>query len=273
MKQSFAETLVAALKIGGIQRDVVAASRDEVLEYIASTIGLPEGVCRESLKHELFKREGDGSTGLGYGWAFPHARWIPKLDVPVAAVLILRTPVDWLAFDRRPVHTLLVRVCRDPAASTVLAAGITTLAQRWRKDGQVPATDEGILQQASELLGPGRWPTSERSRPEPAISENTAQLEATLDVEGLHVRVAMAIAGAVRHLDASLAIEVLSGPGGSRVGSVLYFEQGASPMDLMHVPIPQNATLRITCSGRDAATAAEAVRERLKFSELRGPSV
>ncbi|THB65960.1 MAG: PTS IIA-like nitrogen-regulatory protein PtsN [Gammaproteobacteria bacterium] len=53
----------------------------------------------------LINREKLGSTGLGKGIAIPHAR-ISEIDEAVAALVKLKTPVDYDAIDSKPVDIL-----------------------------------------------------------------------------------------------------------------------------------------------------------------------
>jgi PTS system nitrogen regulatory IIA component len=52
-------------------------------------------------------RENLGSTGLGKGFALPHAR-LSRLSAPFALFVRLSKPIDFSAIDERPVDLLIL---------------------------------------------------------------------------------------------------------------------------------------------------------------------
>lgn len=96
------------LKPAAIKLDGDFANRKKVLQSIASLLdngasGDSDDTSRESeiFKH-LLERERLGSTGLGNGIAVPHCR-VAGLPEPRAAIIRLKTPIDFDAPDNQPV--------------------------------------------------------------------------------------------------------------------------------------------------------------------------
>jgi PTS system nitrogen regulatory IIA component len=113
-----APSLADALRIGGVHRDVPAASRDEVLAAIVEHTPMPESLDRELVTAMLVARETTSSSAVGEGIAIPHVRHPVVSPVAVATVSVsyLRTPLSFGARDGVPVHTLFMVV-----SPTVLA--------------------------------------------------------------------------------------------------------------------------------------------------------
>jgi len=100
------------LEVGGVHGDVDGKDKDEVLASIVHRLPLPAAVDREHLLAVLQAREAMGSTGIGDGIAIPHVRnpILLHVDRPLVALFLLRTPVDFEAIDRRPVHAVFLVV-------------------------------------------------------------------------------------------------------------------------------------------------------------------
>ena len=86
--------------------DVPANSRREALEELGALLGGQDQTAREAVAESLRAREQMGSTGVGGGIAFPHAR--PEF-VPSLRLAFLRTaaPVPFEALDGRPVDLFM----------------------------------------------------------------------------------------------------------------------------------------------------------------------
>jgi len=87
-----------------------ASSQREVFELVAGRLA-EKGVIqdRAALVGELERRETQGSTGVGYGVALPHAMLADAKQIAVAVVR-LGTALDWDAIDHEPVKLLVVIV-------------------------------------------------------------------------------------------------------------------------------------------------------------------
>jgi nitrogen PTS system EIIA component len=84
----------------------------------------------ETVQAALLAREQLGSTGLGAGFALPHAR-IEGLDTYLGLFLRLAKPVDFAAIDGKPVQ--LVFVLLIPSESTTPhVAALAAISRRFR---------------------------------------------------------------------------------------------------------------------------------------------
>ncbi len=84
----------------------------------------------ESVQTALLAREQLGSTGLGNGFALPHAR-IEGLDAYLGLFLRLSKPIDFASIDGKPVQ--LVFVLLIPAESpTPHVAALAAISRRFR---------------------------------------------------------------------------------------------------------------------------------------------
>jgi PTS system nitrogen regulatory IIA component len=109
-------SLGAALRRGGIHRDLQAADRDAALRALAECLPLPGAGDRELLIELLMSRESLGTTAVGGEIALPHPRQPIALGrrEPLAALGLLARGVDFGAPDGRPVRALLMLVSPTP---------------------------------------------------------------------------------------------------------------------------------------------------------------
>lgn len=87
--------------------DVTAASRDEVLNYLANKakeLNLASNTSAVLTKY--LAREDEGSTGMEQGIAIPHAQ-DESITKSAMLVLKLKQPVKWKTFDDKPVDTII----------------------------------------------------------------------------------------------------------------------------------------------------------------------
>lgn len=87
--------------------DVTAASRDEVLNYLANKakeLNLASNTSAVVTKY--LAREDEGSTGMEQGIAIPHAQ-DESITKSAMLVLKLKQPVKWKTFDDKPVDTII----------------------------------------------------------------------------------------------------------------------------------------------------------------------
>jgi PTS system nitrogen regulatory IIA component len=83
----------------------------------------------KSVEAALLAREQLGSTGLGAGFALPHAR-IEGLDTYLGLFVRLGRPLDFQAIDGKPVR--LVFVLLIPAETTSHVAALAAISRRFR---------------------------------------------------------------------------------------------------------------------------------------------
>ena len=81
----------------------------------------------------LIEREALGSTGLGNGFALPHAR-LPGLTRCFGLLARLARPIDYAAIDGRPVDVVVLLLTPTDDDTAHLAA-LSLVARRLRDDG------------------------------------------------------------------------------------------------------------------------------------------
>lgn len=113
--------LSGALKRGGIFYGVEGRNKKEALERVVGLIPLPSEADRPPLLEMLMARESLESTALGNGIAIPHVKNPLVLDTQeaMANLCFLKSPVDFGAFDGKPVSILFTLV--SPSVKTHLA--------------------------------------------------------------------------------------------------------------------------------------------------------
>lgn len=93
--------------LDGIELDLVARTKSEVLDHLARRAGAATGRSAGEIARALGDRERLGSTGVGSGVALPHAD-IRGLERPIALFARLAEPIDWDAIDDRPVDLVVI---------------------------------------------------------------------------------------------------------------------------------------------------------------------
>jgi PTS system nitrogen regulatory IIA component len=83
----------------------------------------------QAVEAALLAREQLGSTGLGAGFALPHAR-IDGLDTYLGLFVRLAKPLDFEAIDGKPVR--LVFVLLIPSETTSHVAALAAISRRFR---------------------------------------------------------------------------------------------------------------------------------------------
>ena len=89
-----------------VHLDIVLKDSTQALQFIAGTVGQTHGLDPAPIFRALSRREQAGSTGLGAGFAVPHAR-IPGIERPLTVLLRLGRPIDFKAPDHEPVLLML----------------------------------------------------------------------------------------------------------------------------------------------------------------------
>ena len=115
-----AESLVAALKQGGIHYGIEGPTVPEVMRSTVARLSVVPPESKPDLVAKLIERENLTSTGLGNGIAVPHPREPESLAIatPSIAACYLKQPVDFKALDGRPV--ILLFVLLSPSVRTHL---------------------------------------------------------------------------------------------------------------------------------------------------------
>jgi len=83
------------------------SDKTQLLQDLAGRAATALGLDRRTIFDALQSREALGSTGLGKGFALPHAR-LDALSEPFALFARLARPIDFAAIDERPVDLVIV---------------------------------------------------------------------------------------------------------------------------------------------------------------------
>ena len=104
--------LVDALLTGGIFYGLRGDDKATVLRAIVNSLAVPSNSDRESIAQLLLAREALGSTAIGDGIAIPHVRRPILLNTssPAISLCFLEKPVDFGAFDGKPVFAIFLVV-------------------------------------------------------------------------------------------------------------------------------------------------------------------
>ncbi len=94
------------LRPESIHIDVPLRDQVHAFEFMAHAIATRHGLEPGPVLRALWRREQAGSTGLGAGFAIPHAR-IAGIDRPLTLLLRARRPIEFKAIDREPVWLML----------------------------------------------------------------------------------------------------------------------------------------------------------------------
>lgn len=113
------------------------ADKAQLLGELARRAAAALSLDQTALLRALQAREQLGSTGLGRGFALPHAR-LPRLPQIFALLVRLARAIDYEAVDDKPVDLVVLLLTPDSAATQHLA----TLAALSR-----PFRDEAFVQQ------------------------------------------------------------------------------------------------------------------------------
>ena len=84
-----------------------AADKAQLLQQLAHRAAMATSLDATTIFEALQAREHLGSTGLGKGFALPHAR-LPGLQTPYALFVRLARPIHFAAIDERPVDIVIL---------------------------------------------------------------------------------------------------------------------------------------------------------------------
>ena len=97
-----------------------AGTKEEVLNKVVDMLGASPNVLDiEKVRRAIIEREKIMSTGVGHGFAIPHAK-VDALSDIVAAFATLDHPVDFQALDGQPVRIVFMLVGRETHVGTHL---------------------------------------------------------------------------------------------------------------------------------------------------------
>lgn len=90
------------------------SSKKRLLEFISDNIADQFDLPQNRIYNNLLDRERLGSTGLGNGFAIPHAR-LNDLDATIACFIRLNQPVKFEAPDNKPVDLVFAIIIPEKA--------------------------------------------------------------------------------------------------------------------------------------------------------------
>lgn len=110
----------AALEAADVRLDLAAHDRDGVLAELVDLLAANGHVSDPArMLRDLLEREALGSTGIGHGIAFPHARSTAARRVHLA-LGISREGIDYGTLDNQPARLVLLEVAPPEAAKEQL---------------------------------------------------------------------------------------------------------------------------------------------------------
>ena len=109
-KDAAPETLLTALKRGGLHTGIPGTDVEEILTAAAKCVPGLSSPEKEELFRALMEREVLTSTGMGKGVAIPHPRTplSASLEHPMIVTCYPQSPIDFNAIDDRPVFVLFL---------------------------------------------------------------------------------------------------------------------------------------------------------------------
>jgi PTS system nitrogen regulatory IIA component len=107
-------TISALLSPGCIFIDTHISSKKRLLEFISNTVADQFNLPQSKIYGNLLDRERLGSTGLGNGFAIPHAR-LSNLDTTIGCFIRLAQPVKFEAPDNKPVDLVFTIIIPENA--------------------------------------------------------------------------------------------------------------------------------------------------------------
>jgi len=123
------ELLAADRVIAGLR----ARDKPALIQELAARAAKLLGLAVPAIAGPLMEREQMGSTGLGRGFALPHAR-VPGLPRCFGLFARLARPVEYQAIDEQPVDLVFVLLI-PPDADTAHVAALAAISRRMRDPG------------------------------------------------------------------------------------------------------------------------------------------
>lgn len=120
-------TVSALLSPERIFIDTDITSKKKLLEFIATTVSDQFELAQSTLFCNLLDRERLGSTGLGKGFAVPHAR-LADLDTTIGCFIKLDQAINYEAPDGQPVDLIYAIIIPEHATDEHLQI-LSSLAQ------------------------------------------------------------------------------------------------------------------------------------------------
>jgi len=141
-------TVTALLSPDRVFIDPNISSKKKLLEFIANTVTEQCGLTQSKLFNSLLDRERLGSTGLGNGFAVPHAR-LADLKETFGVFVKLAKPINFDAPDKELVDLIFCIIIPEHATDEhlqILASLAKTFSQpSIREDMRAVTTDNDVI--------------------------------------------------------------------------------------------------------------------------------
>jgi fructose-specific phosphotransferase system IIA component len=112
--------IASLLEESFIAVNLAVESKEEALMKMVDLLGgSPKVLDLEKVRRAILEREKIMSTGVGHGFAIPHAK-VDALSDIVAAFATLSNPIDFQALDGQPVRLVFMLVGRETHVGTHL---------------------------------------------------------------------------------------------------------------------------------------------------------
>ena len=125
-------TVSALLSPQTIFLDTEISSKKKLLQLIANIVADRTKLSESRIYNNLLTRERLGSTGLGQGFAVPHAR-LNDLDKTMACFFRLKDAVNFEAPDNQPVDLVFTIIIPEEATEEHLLI-LSSLARMFSKE-------------------------------------------------------------------------------------------------------------------------------------------
>ena len=159
--------LFRALNNGDVLLDISGRNKFEVLSQTMQRIAPLLHLDAEVLTELFIEREHLMSTGVGSGFAIPHARdFLLRGHRDFIVVVYLNEPIDYEAIDNTPVHTLFFLMASDDKRHLGLLSKIAHLIS-----GKAMREVLGQKPQKAELLEVVKnWETALMQKPQESLA-------------------------------------------------------------------------------------------------------
>lgn len=95
-------------------------TKSDALHFMIDMLQTRGGIADASkVENLIFERENIMSTGVGKGFAFPHAKTDAVMQ-PIGALITLDEPVEYQALDNKPVNIIFMLLGQENAVGTHL---------------------------------------------------------------------------------------------------------------------------------------------------------
>lgn len=116
---------------GGIRYNIKGENPVNVIKNSVTLLPVLHRVTKKEIASSLIERENMISTAVGSGIALPHSRnpVLADPDKELISLCLLENPVDFMALDRVPVHTLFLIISSSPRRHLEILSKLTFICK------------------------------------------------------------------------------------------------------------------------------------------------